>query len=356
MGKICTVEVNGEIFSTNQGDLLLDAALMNGVELPHDCRSGYCGTCRTRVVSGQVFGGATGQPGFVHACQTRVISDIKIAVEDTPPVTQVAGTVSDVVVLAPDVVEVCIKPAHAIAHIPGQYMSVQFHGFPARHYSPTAPLDWPYDADALRFQIRQLPDGRVSSALGKKIVEGHKVSLTGPFGSAYFRPRNASRLVLVSSGTGFAPIWAIAETAIKEWPERELVLIAGARSLRSLYMIPALCRIALFPRVTIIPVISADQAVTPAVRSGRPTDFLPALRADDVVYAAGAPAMVTEVTRMAEAAGTGCFADPFEPAKSPDTLLSRAAQWLLPTTPDSPSLSISGWIGEYSDRKQSASA
>ena len=38
---------------------LLDAALMNGVELPHDCRSGYCGTCRVRVLSGHTFGGAS---------------------------------------------------------------------------------------------------------------------------------------------------------------------------------------------------------------------------------------------------------------------------------------------------------
>jgi NAD(P)H-flavin reductase/ferredoxin len=356
MGKVCTVQIDGESFAANQGDLLLDAALMSGIELPHDCRSGYCGTCHVRVLAGHAFGGATSQPDVIHACQARVISDMQIAVENALPMTEVAGHVSDLVAIAPDVIEVCVRPSEAIDYIPGQYLSVQFRGFPARCYSPTAPLDWPCDPDAIRFQVRQFPDGRVSSALGRKIVKGHKVTLTGPFGSAYFRPRNASRLVLISSGTGFAPIWAIAEAAIKEWPEREMVLIAGARTLESLYMIPALCRLAPFPRVTIIPVVSQHHGVTRAVRSGRPPDYLPPLSPDDVVYACGAPAMTEAVTRVAKAAGARIYVDPFEPAQdsqSGPNFLSRAAQWFAPTIQDAPSLSMSGLIDQFSERKQS---
>ncbi len=42
--------LNDETFLANCGDLLLDGALMKGVELPHDCRSGVCGACRVRLV------------------------------------------------------------------------------------------------------------------------------------------------------------------------------------------------------------------------------------------------------------------------------------------------------------------
>src|SRR4051812_34428219 len=177
MGKVCNVQVNGETFSANQGDVLLDAALVSGVDLPNDCRSGYCGSCHVRVVQGRTFGGETSQPGVVHACQARVISDMQIAVENTMPVQEVSGYVSELVQVAPDVVEVCVKLSGELEFIPGQYMSVQFRGFPARCYSPTAALEWPCDPDAIRFQVRQFPDGRVSSALGRRILKGHKVTL-----------------------------------------------------------------------------------------------------------------------------------------------------------------------------------
>ena len=57
MRKPCKVTLEGDAFYVNYGDLLLDGALMSGVELSHDCRSGSCGTCRLRLVGGKVFGG-----------------------------------------------------------------------------------------------------------------------------------------------------------------------------------------------------------------------------------------------------------------------------------------------------------
>lgn len=331
MPKICKVEVNGETFSASRGDLLLDAALVNGVDIPHDCRSGYCGSCRVRVLAGRCVGGAGSDAEIVHACQSRIVSDLKIEVEDVPDIVTVSGRVAELVLRAPDVVEVGIELVRPLAYLPGQYCSLRFRGFPARCFSPTAPLDWPCDQSLLRFHIRKIENGRVSSALGHRIREGHRVKLTGPFGSAFLRPFPSQRLVLVAGGTGFAPIWSIAEAAITEQPRRELVLVAGSRTLESLYMIPALCRIALFPHVTIIPVVAEQQAMTNAVRKGTPLDYLPALSPNDVVYCAGAPAMVEAIARMAAEAGAKCYSDPFEPAGSEreeTSLLSRAASWL----------------------------
>ena len=68
-----------------------------------------------------------------------------------------------------------------------------------------------------------------------------------------------------------------------------------------------------------------------AVRKGSPPDYLPALSPNDVVYCAGAPAMVEAVSRAAAAAGARCYSDPFEPAANQQektSLLSRAADWL----------------------------
>ena len=106
--------------------------------------------------------------------------------------------------------------------------------------------------------------------------------MTGPSGSAFLRPKHSGRLVLVASGTGFAPMWSVAVAAIMERPQREIVFVVAARRLQSLYMHGALCRLALFPNVTIILTTSEPQRVSPAIRIGRPTDHLPELSPNDL--------------------------------------------------------------------------
>jgi 3-phenylpropionate/trans-cinnamate dioxygenase ferredoxin reductase subunit len=160
------------------------------------------------------------------------------------------------------------------------------------------------------------------------------VKLTGPFGSAFLRPNHSGSIVLVASGTGFAPMWSIAVAAILEQPQRELIFVVAARKLQSLYMHAALCRLALFPNVSIVPIVSEPQSVSHAIRSGRPTDHLPNLSPDDVVYTSGAPAMTENVARIARAAGARCYTDPFVSSAKPadqTTLMARLSRWLGPS-------------------------
>jgi NAD(P)H-flavin reductase/ferredoxin len=331
MRKICKITLNNEPYLANCGDLLLDWALMNGIELPHDCRSGICGTCRVRLVEGTVFGGHERGDDMIHACQARIISDLEIATEAVPEPVSLSGEVSDIVRLAPDVIGVDIALSRPLRYLPGQYCKLRFRGFPARSYSPTYPLEGRPNDRVLHFHIRQFPDGIVSSALRSDIRIGHRVKVTGPFGSAFLRPAHRGSIVLVASGTGFAPMWSIAVAAIMQRPQRELIFVVAARQLQSLYMHAALCRLALFPNVTIIPTVSEPQSVSPAIRVGRPTDHLPNLSPNDVVYASGAPAMTERVARIAKAAGAKCHTDPFQSSPKVGVhskLTKRLITWL----------------------------
>ncbi len=313
MRKICKVTLNDEPFLANCGDLLLDWALTNGVDLPHDCRAGVCGACRVRLVEGRVFGGHEQGDDMIHACQARIVSDIAIVTEAVPDQVSLSGQVVNMVRLAPDVIGVDVELPKPLQYLPGQYCKVQFRGFPARCFSPTYPLEGRASDRLLHFHIRRFPDGIVSAELGGKIRIGHRVKVAGPLGSAFLRPNHSGSTVLVASGTGFAPMWSIAVAAILERPQRELLFVVAARKLQSLYMHSALCRLALFPNVTIIPTVSEQQNVSPAIRSGRPTDHLPNLSPNDVVYTSGAPALTDTVARIAKAAGAKCYTDPFLP-------------------------------------------
>jgi 3-phenylpropionate/trans-cinnamate dioxygenase ferredoxin reductase subunit len=329
--RTCTVTVNDESFVAHCGDLLLDGAIMNGVELPHDCRTGICGSCKVRLVEGKVFGGEAAGSDMIHACQARIVSDLKIITEPVPDPVSVAAELSQLSRLAPDVIGITLEVERPLSYLPGQYCKLAFRGFPARCYSPTYPLAGGPDPHRLHFHIRTLPDGAVSSALGESIRIGHKVRLTGPFGTAFFRPNHRGGTVLVSGGTGFAPMWSIATAAITETPERELIFVVGTRDLPSFYMHRALCRLALFPNVTIMPVVSEAQDMSRAFRSGLPTEHLPNLSPHDIVYTAGPPPLTDSVGEIARASGARCYTDPFvsnDTHGEPSKLISRLVGWL----------------------------
>ena len=309
---------------------------MNGVDLPHDCRSGICGACRVRLVDGKVFGGTEEGSDMIHACQARIVSDLKLATEAGARYRSRCRRAWPASIrLAPDVIGVIDRTAEAARiSCPANIASCSFAA--SRSAATARPIRSKARpiADLLHFHIRRFPDGAgVLGARRSDIRVGHRVRLTGPFGRAFFRPNHPGRIVLVASGTGFAPMWSIAAAAITEQPQRELIFVVAARKLQSFYMHAALCRLALFPNVTIIPVVSEPQNVSPAIRSGRPTDYLPQLSADDVVYTSGAPAMTDEVARIARAAGAVCYTDPFvpnakaaEPAEADGAVVRRAGR------------------------------
>ena len=49
-----SVEISGHIVTVQLGETILEAALSQGVPYPHGCRSGNCGACKSRLLSGEV--------------------------------------------------------------------------------------------------------------------------------------------------------------------------------------------------------------------------------------------------------------------------------------------------------------
>jgi 3-phenylpropionate/trans-cinnamate dioxygenase ferredoxin reductase subunit len=283
-----------------------------------------------------VHGGEGSEPGIVHACQCRVVGDAVIERGQPSGARTVEGVLSSLLPLSPEVMEVGIRTDRALPYHAGQYVQVRFKGYPSRPFSITHPLRGHPDSRSLWFHVRRMKDGRVTSSLGKRITLGHRVKLTGPHGSAHFRPNLDSRLILVATNTGFAPIWSIAVAALRENPERRMMIIAGGRTIESLYMGPALARLARFPNVLVVPVCSTPQTLSTAVKPGRPTDYLPPLAPADVLYACGAPGMVEAIKSIAALTGAVCYADPFLPTTNDtveESVLTRAMGLLaVPTS------------------------
>jgi len=331
MARSHEITINGESFVARRGELLLDAALNNGIDLPYDCRAGHCGTCCVRLVSGEVHGGEGTEPGIVHACQCRIVGDAVLEKDQSSGVRTVEGVLSSLRRLSSEVMEVGIRTNSALPYHAGQYAQVRFDGYPSRPFSLTHPLRSNPYSRTVWFHVRRVKHGRVTSSLGRRIKPGHRVELTGPNGSAYFRPNLDGRLILVATNTGFAPIWSIAVAALRENPERTMIIVAGGRNIESLYMVPALVQLARFRNVHVVPVCSTPQRLSKAVKPGRPTDYLPGLVPTDVLYACGAPGMVDSIKAIAARIGAVCYADPFLPTPEDpveESVLTRAMGWL----------------------------
>ena len=330
MAKRHRICLNGGLeFTARSGQLLLDAALGSNVDLPHDCRAGRCGACLTTVRSGITLGGETTQNRLVHACQARVFSDLELVAESLPPVSKTEARLVRILNASVDVVELTIAPQSPLQILPGQYCRFAFRGYPVRAFSPTAPLARYVPGDHIRLHVKRIRGGRVSSALGTEIQRGHRLTVEGPYGHAYLRPKLENRLVLAAGGTGFAPIWAVAHAALCENPMRRMVIVAGARELGHLYMAPALEYASRFPNVDVILTVTNAHTTYPGVRTGRPAEHIPSLSADDIVYAAGAPDGVAAAGQLAAAVGASFYADAFEAAGNETTdWITRATAWL----------------------------
>jgi 3-phenylpropionate/trans-cinnamate dioxygenase ferredoxin reductase subunit len=323
--RTCNLVINGQTVSAYLGDTLVDAGLGGWVVIPHDCCSGQCNACRVTVVSGAIDDQGTGDGRTVLACQATIDGDAEITFEHVPVITRRAGVVAEVSSLSPEVLEVVVALDQPFPHLPGQYVSAKFSGFPAREFSPTHRLDGAVDPDEMVFHVRRLPGGIISGQLGATIRPGHRVHIRGPFGQAFLR-EGVGPLVLVAGGTGWAPIWALARAARLEQRHRDLVVIVGSRDLANLYMRPALDWL-IDEGVRDVIATTETGAVSP-VLPGRPTHFFPSVGLEDTVYVAGPPGLVDAVSRRARADRARCYADPFLPSARTSSLIDRVMQML----------------------------
>src|SRR5919106_6413231 len=75
-------------FECEAGEKILHAALARGVELPYECATGTCGTCKARLVSGRTHSEWSEAPGRKYlkteadilTCQSRAEDDCAIEV------------------------------------------------------------------------------------------------------------------------------------------------------------------------------------------------------------------------------------------------------------------------------------
>lgn len=245
------ISSNNSTFEVPTGDNLLKAALNNGLAWPNNCRVGSCGQCRCRLVSGKikplsdfsyVLSGEEMESGMILACQTSLRSDVEIeVVMDQPPVAlskpkTIDGVIASAKPLTHDILEVKIRLDDQIpTYLSGQYAELTVPGLidkPRSYSFARAPEN--EEEGHVSFFIRHVPEGEMTSWLHGDNRQGHRVSVTGPFGSFWLRESSAP-IVCIAGGSGMAPILALLEQMSIHGMSRQVTYMYGARTQKDLY-------------------------------------------------------------------------------------------------------------------------
>jgi CDP-4-dehydro-6-deoxyglucose reductase len=310
-----TVQPSGRQFAAEPEETLLDAALRQGLTLPYGCKDGACGSCKGKVLSGQVDHGKSQShalkddekaAGLALYCCARAESDLVIeckqlgSVNDIP-VKTLPSRIEKLEKLAPDVIELQLRlPAsERLQFWAGQYIDILLKDGKKRSYSLA---NAPHDDAFLQLHIRHVPGGLFTEQVFNSLKVRDILRFNGPHGTFYLREDSTKPMILLAGGTGFAPIKAIVEHAIAEQCQRPIFIYWGAKARVDLYQhaLPESWA-ATQASIQYIPVLSEPAAEDNwAGRSGLVHEAVLADFADlsgYQVYACGAPVMIEAAKR-----------------------------------------------------------
>lgn len=309
-----TIRPSNHAFVTQHDETILDAALREGFVIAYGCRDGACGSCKGRLLEGKVDYGRHQESalsdrekaaGMALFCQAKPLSDVIIecrevnAVKDIP-IRILPCRVHSLRLAATDVLLIQLKlPAsERLQYLAGQYIGIMLKDGTRRDLSIA---NAPHDDEFLHLHLRNY-GGPFSAHMFGRLKERDILRFEGPYGTFFLREESTRPIVLVASGTGFAPIKAIIEHAFHAGCQRPMSLYWGGRARGDIYMSELPERWAAEHRdFNYVPVLS--DSPSDEVWSGRTglvhkavmEDF-PDLSGHDV-YACGAPLMVEAARR-----------------------------------------------------------
>jgi CDP-4-dehydro-6-deoxyglucose reductase len=310
------IEPSGRSFTVNPSETLLLAGIAQGINLPYGCKDGACGSCKCKKLSGSVthcahqskaLSDEEEAQGFVLPCCATATSDVvlesrQVTAEGAMPIKKMPTRVTLMERKSPDVIRMLLQmPANDVfAYHAGQYIEFLLRDGLRRSYSmANAPH---LIGLGLELHIRHMPGGKFTDLVFGSMKERDILRIEGPYGSFYLRQEESKPMVLLASGTGFAPIKALIEEMQFKGVTRPATLYWGGRRPSDLYMEDWVkAKLTEMPNLRYVPVVS--DALPEDNWTGR-TGFVHQAVLQDVpdlsghqVYACGAPIVVESAQR-----------------------------------------------------------
>jgi toluene monooxygenase electron transfer component len=313
-------------FDCGEEEAILYAGLRQGLDLPYECATGTCGTCRARVKSGEVEvrwkdapGGKKLKPdkGDILMCQTRALSDCvlrvpsEITIRDENRPAPRRGVIRGIRKLTRDVLHFDLHLSDPMDFEAGQFVVLGTDGLSGgRAYSM---VNFDRRADRVELVLKRKPGGGFSDWLLACEGGEAQVRVFGPLGRAVFRPEERRNIVCIAGGSGIAGMMSILERAVRadHFSGHKGAVFFGVRTLDDTFYLESLARcVAASHGNLVVTIALSDEPATTAVHPSYPSLRLAsglvhevAARAmegcyDNVIaYVAGPPVMVDAAIR-----------------------------------------------------------
>jgi NAD(P)H-flavin reductase/hemoglobin-like flavoprotein len=204
-----------------------------------------------------------------------------------------------------DLAKITIQPDEPIPYRAGQYVSVETPRRP-RLWRYLSPANAPRSDGSMVFHVRAVEGGWVSRAIVAHSQVGDTWRIGPPLGRMHVDPASGRELLMVTGGTGVAPIKALLEDLATRPHQPRTQVFLGGRIWDDLYDLTSLRRLSYSNTwLDVIPVVEKDEGGSGAER-GTLADVVThyGAWADHDVLVCGSPAMIRATVSRMLVAGT----------------------------------------------------
>ncbi len=252
MSSQLTIEPLGATIEVEEGQTILDAALRQGIYIPHACGHGLCGTCKVQVLGGNVDHGVSNpfalmdferDEGKTLACCATLESDVTVEadIDDEPdariiPVEDFDTVVSRIETLTPTIKGIWLKLDRTIDFQAGQYVQIIMPGVEGgRPFSIANAPEEIARTGELEINVRIVEGGSGTAYLHNQLKVGDKLRVSGPYGRFFVRSSEKEPIIFMAGGSGLSSPRSMILDLLAQGSQQEITLIYGQRNLAELY-------------------------------------------------------------------------------------------------------------------------
>lgn len=235
-------------FNADIGQSILEAALQQHLNLPHGCKNGACGACKCKVISGDIILDKQKQltlsedeknQGYTLLCKAHANTDVELYIPNllnSFPVKVLPAKVMSIVKTGSIAILKCKTPPNQkFGFFAGQYIEIILNG-KNRSYSLA---NYSENGAEVEIHVKYHKGGVFSEYVWNDLITNTVLRFKGPLGN--FKLQDSTKpIILVCTGTGFAPIKSILESISQLKINRQISLYWGNRFQEDFYLLDQL--------------------------------------------------------------------------------------------------------------------